>query len=173
MQDRVLGTAIDASPIQWIAQLSGHGVKPNVRKITAIAFTLVLTAVPTEFRRDHVLDPSEPWGWIDAAARVRFAAQRSISSDEDNLTLHTAIVLGIFKNHPLLSPPTEPVALIERRGFMQSDHGPRPCWDNEQPIPVGTEAIVFLQWHADLRAFWLGGVSGANLRMTPSSGKCE
>ena len=56
---------------------------------------------------------------------------------------------------------------------MQSEDGSWPCWDNEQPIPVGTEAIVFLHWHADLRAFWLGSVSGTSLRMAPSSGKCE
>lgn len=142
-------------------------------KFNAIAFALLLTAVPTELKRDYVLDASEPWGWVDAAARVRFDAHRPLPSDDDRLTLHTATVLGIFKSHPLLPLPAEPVTVIERRGFMQSEDGDWPCWDNEQPIPVGTEAIVSLRWHADLRAFWLGSVRGASLRMATSSSNCE
>ena len=44
--------------------------------------------------------------------------------------------------------------------------------DNEQPIPVGTEAIVFLRWHTEQNVFWLGSVGGPGLRMAKSSRDC-
>ena len=55
---------------------------------------------------------------------------------------------------------------------MYSEDGNWPCWDNEQPIPVGTEAIVALQWHPGLHAFWLGSISGASLPVARSSRGC-
>ena len=140
-------------------------------KLNAIAFALLLTAVPTELERDYVLDTSEPWGGDEAAARIRFDSHRPLPSDDDHLTLHTATVLGIFKSHSLLPLPAERVTFIERRGFMYSEDGDWPCWDNEQPIPVGTEAMVFLRWHPDLRAFWLGSIRSASLPM--ASRKCQ
>jgi hypothetical protein len=150
-----------------------NGVKLNVRALKAIALALLFTAVPTELGHEYVLVASQPWGWIDAVARVRFDAQRPIPPVDDNLTLHTAIVLGVFKRHPLLPLPVEPVALIERRGFMQSEDGLWPCWDNERPIPAGTEAIVYLHWHADLGGFWLASVRDRSLRMASSARECD
>ena len=146
--------------------------KLNVQRLTAIAFTVVLTAFPTEIRRDRLLDASEPEDWVDAVAYVRFQAHRPSSIDGRDLTRHTATVLGIFKNHPLLPLPAEPVVVIERRGFMYSEDGYWPCWDNEQPIPVATEAMVFLRWHAEQNVFWLGSVGGTGLRMAKSSRDC-
>lgn len=131
--------------------------------------------VPTELGRDYPLEASEG-DWValsDAVARVRFEAHRPIPSDDETLTLHTAIVLGIVKGHPLLPLPPEPVAVMERRGFMQSEDGYWPCWDNEQPLPVGTEAMVFMRWDTDLRAFRLGSIADSTLRMAMSSRHCN
>jgi hypothetical protein len=94
------------------------------------------------------------------------------------LTLHTAILLGTFKSDPRLPPPAGPLAVIERRGFMFTEDGNWPCWDNEQPLPVGTEATAYMRWDAELRAFRLGLVVHVRardriLRIARSSRLCE
>ena len=38
---------------------------------------------------------------------------------------------------------------------MQTEDGDWPCWDNEQPLPVGTEVTAYMKWDSDWRAFRL------------------
>ena len=64
---------------------------------------------------------------------------------------------------------------MEPQGFMQSEDGYWPCWDDEQPLPVGTEAMVFMHWDEDLRAFRLGTIAAVRFgdRIIRMSGVCE
>jgi hypothetical protein len=157
------------------------GVDPNVRINPTLVATLVLVAAPATFGHEYLIDPSDPMGWIgmsDAIARVRFESHHSVISSEETLTEHTAIVLGIFKRHGHLRDPSTRVTIIERRGFMQTEDGNWPCWDNEQPLPPGTEAIAFLGWDAARQSFHLGIVDSVRigdrtLRVLGSQRLCE
>jgi hypothetical protein len=159
----------------------GNGVEVQVRIRTILAVTVLVAGAPTAVSRDYVIDPFDEMGWIgmsDAIARVRFDAPRSSASNEEPLTQHTATVLGIFKRDDRLPLPPGRVEIIERRGFMQTEDGDYPCWDNSQPLPTDTEAIAFLRWDADRQAFLLGTVadvqSGARrLRMRRSIRLCD
>ena len=39
---------------------------------------------------------------------------------------------------------------------MLTEDGDWPSWDNEQPLPPGTEVIAFLRWDAAGQTFFLG-----------------
>jgi hypothetical protein len=139
-----------------------NGVELNMRWLSTIAVVLLLVSVPTDCQRDYVFDASDATGWIgfsDAVARVRFEGHRAGPSDEEGLTRHTATVLGIVKSHELFPLPPGPVEIIERRGFMYTEDGHWPCWNNERPLPVGSEAMVFVRWDRQWRAFILGTVA--------------
>lgn len=141
-----------------------------------LMFAIVLTSVPTEFASECLFNPADAWSSLsDAVARVRFESHHPLHSDSETLTLHTVAVLGTFKTDPHLPPPADPVAVIEPQGFMQSEDGYWPCWDNEQPLPVGTEAIVFMHWDPDLRAFRLGTIAAIRFggRIIRMSTVCE
>jgi hypothetical protein len=162
-------------------RLDAGGVQPNVRTFWTIGVTLLFVSTPTTFESDYVIDPFDRMGWIgmsDAIVRVRFEAHRSIPSADEPLTQHRAIVLGTFKWNARLGPPPPRVNIIERRGFMQTEDGNWPCWDNDQPLPQGTEALAFLGWDADRQAFLLGTVAHVqlgqrSLRIVSSRGSCD
>jgi hypothetical protein len=99
-----------------------------------------------------------------AVASVRFEAQRPMPPGDEQLALHSATVLGVFKRHEQLPPPPERAEIMERLRVFQTEDGHYPCWDNEQPLPVGTEAVVFLHWDSSRRVFWLGWVEHARVR---------
>ena len=146
-----------------------------------IAVALLLISAPTAVHRDDVFYPSYGIGWTgmsDAVARVRFEEHYPAPSEEERLTRHTATVLGIFQSHQVLPLPPGRVEIIERLGFMQTEDGNWPCWDNERPLPVGTEAMVFLRWDRQRRAFFLGTVAYVrvgkrSLRILRSRMLCE
>jgi hypothetical protein len=151
-----------------------------VRTLSTIAATLCIVAAPVTLRPDDVFDASDRMGWVgmaNAIARVRFEAQSAMPGDLPR-TRHTAIVLGIFKGHERLRRAPERVEVIERQGFMQTEDGDYPCWDNEQPLPEGTEALAFLVWDTDLHGFLLGTVASVQsgerrLRMRSSISRCD
>ena len=123
-------------------------------RLKLIVFLLVSGFAPAELQRDYIFDSSGPWDSLsDAVARVRFEGHRPLSSGPDGVTLHTATVLGIFKTDPRLPPPAKSVAVIELLGFMQTEDGDWPCWNNQQPLPAGAEAMAFLKWEPEWDAF--------------------
>ena len=152
-----------------------RGVEVKVRPKVLI-FAIVLASVPTEFASEYLFNPSDAWSSLsDAVARVRFESHHPLHADSGRLTLHTAVILGTFKRDPHLPQPADPVAVMEPRGFMQSEDGYWPCWDNEQPLPVGTEAMVFVHWDPDLRAFRLVTIAAVRFgdRIIRMSSVCE
>jgi hypothetical protein len=158
-----------------------NGVELNMRRVGLIAVALLFPAAPTDLKSDRVFDATDTLGWTgmaDAVARVRFEAQEVLTSDEDGLTRHTATVLGIFKRNEVFPLPLARVDIIEWRAFMQTEDGNWPCWDNRQPLPVGTEAMVLVRWDAHWRAFRLLTVAYVRLgkrvlRVRRSSRLCE
>ena len=136
-----------------------------MRRLT-IAVAVLLISFPAMIRRDDVFDASDAMGAtgrFDAVARVYFEEHVPVSSKEVSLTRHTVTVLGIFKNHQQLPLPPRRVEIIETQGFLQTEEGNVPCWDNERPLPAGTEAMVFLRWDSERRAFFLGTVAYARV----------